>query len=271
MRASRLHLTRSHRHLAFASASQYGDERALQADDYVIPKMKYKGVAKDGWGSKARPEKMRVRAEPKKLVEEVEEAPGARAESEPPSFALRAGPAPKKQLTAGEGGRVTPASAGRAATSAKQQQQLGRRRQPPAAASLPAAPVDTRPKLSAKLTFEGSPADFALLEVTLPPTQALQMKLGAKTKDGGAGAVKVRTLRDTIEVSVTGCQALRQELPFAVDGEHAVAVHSADGQTVTVRLPYMPLADVIADAERRAPHAAGELKFASAALLDELE
>ena len=143
--------------------------------------------------------------------------------------------------------------------------------QPPAAASLPAAPVDTRPKLSAKLTFEGSPADFALLEVTLPPTQALQMKLGAKTKDGGAGAVKVRTLRDTIEVSVTGCQALRQELPFAVDGEHAVAVHSADGQTVTVRLPYMPLADVIADAERRAPHAAGELKFASAALLDELE
>lgn len=238
---------------------KYGEDEALVEGEYVIPKMKYKGVPKDGWGSKAKPEPMRVRAEPKKLVEEVASDAGGSQADEAPSFALRAEAAPRKAPIAG-GGAAANGGGGKAAREGEAPSQpRARTGAQPAGRQQSVAPVqDTRPLPEAKVTLEGCPAAFALLEVSLPACAA-------------RGAVRVRSLREEVEVLAEGCRPLRVQLPFAVDGENAVAVKAAGGRSVTVRLPYTPLGEVLADAAARAPHQRGEIAFASNDLLSELE
>jgi hypothetical protein len=224
-----------------------GHKHGLSLDPkFKLPKMKYKG---------AEVAAQRVRVDKKALVTEITDITDVADEA--PAFALRPTKAPappplssSSSSAAGGGGGGKAAGGGGGSGAAPSALEA----MAAAAGGGSAAPAPGQ--LPYTVEYEGRPVTHLKVAVDLPAS------LPAASTSGVAASVCAQELR----VSIPGRQPLTIRLPLAVSAVGADVV--VEGGQLRLRLPWRPLASVVAEMEANAPHAFGSLQLASQAFLE---
>ena len=205
-------------------------QHLLQLDrQYKLPKMRYKGDA---------PLPQFIRSEAaegpqQQLISEVEsgsEGPALRlpANKEGAALAAAAGMAPSSTalVQAGQKSQAQSTEGG--------EEEAG----PVAGDSTTTTNRSALAELQHSVQFEGRPVEAVNLWVQLPAGAATTVRRHTDS-------LSVRVEGEVVQVQAPGCRPLTVTLPLAVTSRGGAAQLRPDGQQLDVRLPYMPLVDVL--------------------------
>jgi hypothetical protein len=233
---------------------------------FRLPKMRYKGGAVEA---------QRIRLERRALVTELRDVP------EEPSVPLLAAKRPGGAAAAAAAGAAAAAKPAPQRGQEQGRQQQGQRQQQQGAGA--AAPAGAAAELRASVAYEGCPVTHVVVSAQLPPQAAAaaaeaaaeqqqrqqqqQQQQHQQQQQQAAAPPQLSVAGRELLLEAPGCRPLRLDLGFFVDARAAQA-ELAPGGALRVRLPQRPVAAVLEELRRAAPHALGSLQLASRSYLE---